>query len=164
MFKALGASPIPLMVPEITASMRAGIVDGLICPAGWYVGSQLYTITKSSVTCSKMRYVMGSMVVTQKAWNKIPEKYHKPIEKAILGLELGFNDALSGNESLYVDAMVKYGLKRVELTPSDIEAWKKKTRPMWDRLSGKLFPREVLDEVLGYLEEYRSKRVTSFHP
>jgi TRAP-type C4-dicarboxylate transport system substrate-binding protein len=152
------------MVPEITASMRAGIVDGLICPAGWYVGSQLYTITKSSVTCSKMRYVMGSMVVTQKAWNKIPEKYHKPIEKAILGLELGFNDALSGNESLYVDAMVKYGLKRVELTPSDIEAWKKKTRPMWDRLSGKLFPREVLDEVLGYLEEYRSKRVTSFHP
>jgi hypothetical protein len=50
-------------------------------------------------------------------------------------------------------------MKEVKLTPGEIEVLKEKTRPVWDKLAGKVYSRELLDEILGSLEEYRSKDV-----
>jgi hypothetical protein len=59
-------------------------------------------------------------------------------------------------------------MKEVKLTPGEIEVlkektrpvWdKEKTRPVWDKMAGKVYSRELLDEILGSLEEYRSKDV-----
>ena len=45
-FKAMGASPLPIRVPEISASIRTGVCDVLITPAIWAVGTQMYTVMK----------------------------------------------------------------------------------------------------------------------
>jgi TRAP-type C4-dicarboxylate transport system substrate-binding protein len=156
--KALGSSPIPLNVPEIVSSMRSGICDGLIVPAVWYVGAQLYTITKY-VTPVRLRYAPGGITVALDAWNNIPEKYHAPIVEGLLGIEDRVNkDGWDSSKKCY-KAMIKYGLKEVRLTPDEIEVLKKKTRPVWDKLAGREFPRELLNEVIGYLDEYRSGEV-----
>jgi hypothetical protein len=55
-------------------------------------------------------------------------------------------------------ALLKYGMKEVKLTPDEIEVLKKRTRPVWDKLAGKVYSREMLDEILGYRDEYRSKK------
>ena len=156
--KALGSSPIPLNVPEIVASIRSGICDGLIAPAVWYVGAQLYTITKY-VTPVRLRYAPGGLTIALDAWNKIPEGYQTRLMEGLLGVEERVNkDGWDSSKKCY-KAMVKYGLKEVRLTPDEIEVLKKKTRPVWDKLAGKEFPRELLDEVIGYLDEYRSREV-----
>ncbi|MDY6856553.1 MAG: TRAP transporter substrate-binding protein DctP [Thermodesulfobacteriota bacterium] len=153
--KALGSSPIPLNVPEIVSSIRSGVCDGLIAPAIWYVGAQLYTITKY-VTPVRLRYAPGGLAVSLDAWNKIPERYHKPVKESLLGIEDRVNkDGWDSSKKCY-KAMIKYGLKEVKLTPDEVQTLKKKTRPVWSKLAGKEFPRELLDEVIGYLDEYRS--------
>ncbi|MDY6853729.1 MAG: TRAP transporter substrate-binding protein DctP [Thermodesulfobacteriota bacterium] len=153
--KALGASPIPLNVPEIVSSMRAGICNGLIAPAIWYVGSQLYTITKY-VTPVRLRYAPGGLVISMKAWNRIPEKYHKEIVQMLLAEQDGANRFGWDSSKRCYKAMINYGLEEVKLTPSEIDVLKKQTRPIWDRLAGKEYTREMLDEILEYLDEYRS--------
>ena len=153
-FKILGAGQIPISVPEIVPSMRAGICNALLAPAAWYVGSQLYTLTKY-VTPSSMRITLAAVVVTMKTWNRTPEKYHKAILEAMSELEPELDSLLITLNGDCYKAMITYGVKEVKLTPGEIEVLKKKTRPVWDNLVGKVYPRDLLDDTLRYLEEYR---------
>jgi TRAP-type C4-dicarboxylate transport system substrate-binding protein len=67
----------------------------------------------------------GSFVITMKAWNRTPEKYQKPLEEKMIGLEAGFNEELTRNNTKCLRAMIKYGIKEVKLTPEEIELLKK---------------------------------------
>ncbi|MDY6854087.1 MAG: TRAP transporter substrate-binding protein DctP [Thermodesulfobacteriota bacterium] len=154
--KALGTSPIPLDVPEIPSSIRSKMCNAMFAPAIWYVGTQLYTVAKYVTPC-KVRYSPGCIIATMKAWNRIPEKYHEPIEEVMEISGKALNEYGHDSNKKCLKAMIKYGLKEVKLTPNEIEVLKKKTRPVWDKLAGKEYSRELLDEISGYLAEYRSK-------
>ncbi|MDY6856385.1 MAG: TRAP transporter substrate-binding protein DctP [Thermodesulfobacteriota bacterium] len=157
--KALGANPIPMNVPEIVSSTRAGICNGLFSPALWYAGSQLYTIAKH-VTVSNIRYTPACMTVTMNAWNRISENHQKAIEDVMRNLEPGLDQNLKDSNANCHRAMVKYGMNEIKWTPDEVEVFKKKTRPVWDKLVGKVYTRDLLNEILEYLEEYRSKKAT----
>jgi TRAP-type C4-dicarboxylate transport system substrate-binding protein len=161
MLRTLGTSPIPINVPEIPSSLRAGICDALIAPAIWYVGAQLYTITKA-VTPSTMRYAPGGIVISTKAWNGIPEEYRKTIDGILLEHEHGFNEYGHDGNARCLRAMIKYGVKEVRLNQVEIDLLKQRTRPLWDKLAGKEYPRDLLDEVLCSLDEYRSREASIF--
>ena len=53
--------------------------------------------------------------------------------------------------------MIAYGLKEVKMTPAEVDVLKKRCVPLWDELAGRVFPKKILDELLGHLSEYRSK-------
>ena len=156
--KSLGSSPIPLNVPEIPSSVRSKIVNAMIAPPIWYVGTQLYTVTKSVTNC-KMRYSPAAILFTMKSWNRIPQEYNKTIEEVMEKNEVVFNDYGHDSNEKCLRAMIKYGLKEVKLTPGELEALKEKTRPVWDNLVGKVYSRELLNEILSYLEEYHSTMI-----
>jgi TRAP-type C4-dicarboxylate transport system substrate-binding protein len=153
---ALGANQIPISVPEIVPSMRAGICNGLLVPAVWYVGSQLYTITKY-MTASKMRCTVAGVVVTAKTWNEFPEKYRAAVEKTMLELDYELDNTMDTLNAKCFKAMAKYGVKEVKLSPDEIEVLKRQTRPVLNNLAGKVYPRELLDEIQRILDEYRSR-------
>ena len=157
--KALGASPIHVSAPEIPPSIRSGICNATFAVPLWWAGTQLYTLTKY-ITPTNIRYVMGGFVVSMKAWDKIPEKYHRPIEEEIKGLEADFNRELAEDNTKCLKAIFKYGVKEGKLTQNEIDVLKKRTRPVWDKLAGKEYPRELLDTILVHLQEYRSKEAT----
>jgi TRAP-type C4-dicarboxylate transport system substrate-binding protein len=157
MFKSLGASPVPISLAEANSALRSGVCNGMVIPSLWIVGAQVYTMMKY-VTPSNMRYVMGSVVLTMKAWDRIPEKHHKAILDVSLDFEPRLNQSVKDTMDKCLAALLKYGMKEVKLTPDEIEVLKKRTRPVWDKLAGKVYSREMLDEILGYRDEYRSKK------
>ena len=159
MLRILGSSPIPINVPEIPSSLRAGICNGLIAPAIWYVGAQLYTITKA-VTPSTMRYAPGGIVVSTSAWNRIPEEYRRAIDGILSEHENGLNEYGHDGNARCLKAMIKYGVKEVRLSQNEIDLLKQRTRPLWDKMAGKVYPRDLLDEVRFSLDEYRSSNVS----
>ena len=158
LLKSLGANPIPISLPEANSSIRAGICNGIVIPSLWYVGSQLYSLG-GYVTPSNLRYVLAAVVLTKEAWDRIPEINHQPILDVMLEYEPGISSSMAGANENCLRAMIKYGMKEVKLAPGEIEVLREKTRPVWDKLAGKAYSRELLDEILGSLEEYRSKDV-----
>ncbi len=155
MLQSLGVSPIPVNVPEVVSSMKTGIANMAISPSLWWVGAQLYPDTKY-VNPIPIRYVPGMLVLTSDAWNNIPGKHQNAIEALLVKSEKKFVEVIRDcNEKSY-KAMIKYGIKEVKVAPEELERFKEATRPVWDELAGKSYSREVLDEVIGYLAEYRS--------
>ncbi|MDY6932745.1 MAG: TRAP transporter substrate-binding protein DctP [Spirochaetota bacterium] len=156
LIKALGASPIPVGVPEVVPSIRTGVCNACISPPLWWMGSQLYTITKY-VNTYPFRYSPASFVLAIKAWEKLPEKHKRAIDKEIPLIEKKLNKKIHVDNKKCLKAMIDYGVKEVKLNHEEIKFLKKKTKPMWNNLAGKLYPKELLDEIVKHLKIYRSK-------
>ena len=157
MLKSLGVSPIPVNVPEVVSSIKTGIANMAISPSLWWVGAQLYPDTKY-VNPLPLRYVPGMVVVSLDAWNKIPEDSRIPMEASLFEHEKNLQEVFKKCNDKSYKAMIKYGIKEVKVTPEELDRFKKATRPVWDELAGISYSREILDEVIGLLEEYRKNK------
>ena len=154
--KALGSSPIHVNVPEVVISMRSGLCNVSISPAIWWVGAQLYTITKY-VNPLPIRYSPALVIVTQKTWNSIPLKYKKEFDESIIQFEKEFCEYIRESNKKCLQGMIDYGVKKVDMTSDEIEVFRKRTIPLWYKLAGKEYPKEILEEILYHLKECRKK-------
>jgi len=152
--KALGASPIPVNVPEVASSVRSGVCNAFIAPAIWTVGSQLYTVVKY-VSPLRIRYSPAGAVVTVKAWNTLPSEYQMAVYKLRGDLEVVFNEEVRKSNKKCYNAMIGYGLKEVKMSQDEIKILRDKCIPVWDEFAGKTFPEKLLNDVLLYLNEFR---------
>ena len=157
MLKSLGVSPIPVNVPEVVSSIKTGICNMAISPSMWWVGAQLYTDTKY-VNPIPIRYVPAVIVINLDAWNKIPEKHQKPMATLCAKFEKEFKNVIRKCNDKSYRAMIKYGIKEVKVTPAELARFKKATRPVWDELAGDVYSKEILDEVIGLLKDYRKNK------
>ncbi len=155
LIKTLGAIPVPLNVTAIASGVRAGTFDSAIGPCGFVVGSQLYR-TMKYINPAKIRYSPSLMVVTTEAWDILPEDYKRRYDKLRDQAMREYAVRVRFDNDRSLEAMYKYGVEKVEFSPSELARIKKKTRKIWDDLAGELYPQELLDEVLHHLEQFRA--------
>ncbi len=157
LLEKMGASPIPIDVAEIPSTMRAGAGDAMIAPAIWILATQLYS-TFEYVNASKIRYTPAFVVVTEDAWKAVPPEHVKSVAEMRVPLSQKFCVESRLESEKCLNALIKYGIKRAEPDAVAMEAFKKKSLPMWDELADELYSQDILDELTGYLEEYRASK------
>lgn len=153
----LGTQPVISGVTEIPSSIKAGVADAAIAPSIFVVGAQLYSTFKY-INNTKTRYFPAFTVCSNKAWDQLPPQYQKAVSE---GREKWSRDfcALTRNDSeKAVKAMKQYGLQVVNSSPGELRELREKTLPLWDELTGKLYTRELLNEIKENLAQYRSAR------
>ncbi|MBU2488453.1 MAG: TRAP transporter substrate-binding protein DctP [Proteobacteria bacterium] len=155
LLSVLGADMVPVNVPEMSTTIRQKVVDAAIGPAVFVVGAQLYS-TLRYVNPIKIRYSPATIIFTLETWNSQPKEYIEEFFKRRLELGWRYSNLVRADNERYVDALVKYGLKRVDMSPEELDRLKVRTREVWDRTTGKLFAKETLDEVLGHLADYQA--------
>lgn len=156
LLQTLGAQPIRVQVPEIASSIRLGTCDAAIGPSLWVVGSQLHTTVKY-INPMKIRYSPSLIAVTMDAWQKLPEEYRKAYFKIRDRVMNEYGARVREDNAKGLEALFGYGVRKVTTSPADLEVLKKKTRAVWGSMADDLYPRELLDEVMAYLEEFRGK-------
>ena len=156
--KAMGSSPLPIRVPEISASIRTGVCDALICPSIWSVGTQLYTVMKY-INPVHVRYSPAGGIVTMKTWNILPPELKEAIDNSVMSVEKEFRQRVRASNEKCLKAMYKYGMKEVKMTPAELDELKKRTLPIWDEFAEKgFYTKAELAEVKALLAEFRSKK------
>ncbi len=150
----LGATPIPVDVPDIPGALRSGRVDTNIAPAIWMVGTQMYSVSRY-VNSMHIRYAPGLIVLTMDAWNSVPEEYHAKIMELQDDVTAKFVAGIRKDNEKSLQAMLRYGMIETSPEPEELIKIKKALAPVGQEMVGKLYSQEVLDEVTGHLEEYR---------
>lgn len=156
LLQSLGAQPIRVQVPEIASSIRLGTCEAAIGPSLWIVGSQLHTTVKY-INPIKIRYSPSLIAVTTNAWQKLPDEYRNAYFKIRDRVMNEYGARVREDNAKGLEALFGYGVRRVTTSPADLEVLKKKTRAVWNSMADDLYPRELLDEVMGYLDEFRGK-------
>ncbi len=155
--EALGASPIPVNVPEAASSVRQGVVDSLICPAFGIIGFQMQSQIKY-VNPIRIRYSPALAIFSTSAWARLPQKYREPMDSKRDELVTKFLKATREANDKALAALTRYGVKKTRVDPKLMEEIRRKTRPVWDSLVGKVYSRQILDEILHFLAEYRKTK------
>ncbi|MBI9074895.1 MAG: TRAP transporter substrate-binding protein DctP [Desulfatibacillum sp.] len=158
LLKSLGASAVPVNVPEIATVIRQGVADATIGPAIWQVGSQMYSVYKY-VNTSKIRYSPALIIQTKDDFEgSIQVNEYKQILLAERkAFTRTFVSRVREDNKKCLEAMVRYGLILAQTDEDDLKEIERRTRPVWDEMAGKLYSRELLDQVKEHLAQFRTK-------
>ncbi|MFP4475003.1 MAG: TRAP transporter substrate-binding protein DctP [Desulfatibacillaceae bacterium] len=157
MLQALGATPISVGVPEVSTTVRTGVADTNIAPSIWQVGSQLYA-TSRYVNTMKIRYSPAVIMVSREAWNSLSEKHKKAMDATRQELGARFCAGIRKDNAACLQAMLEYGVRKVELTPEELAPIRERALTVYDDFSGSLYPPDLLEEVQRHLREFRDNR------
>lgn len=158
MFDALGITPVPLSFTDVMTSLSTKLIDtASITPYGavayhWY--ERFEHMSEYPTT-----NIQGATIVSHQVWNKVAPEYRQKIRE-ICQLHL---DRLSlhtrNQDRKSIEVLKKAGIKIVPFNPEKnrerfdfIVETSKKVR---ESMVGKLYPRELLDQTMVLLEEYR---------
>jgi TRAP-type transport system periplasmic protein len=153
-YKAFGASPVEMAVPEVLGALQTGTVDGysntplFSFATSWYNGITHFTY-------SKHIYQPGIMVVSKKWFDQQPEE----LKKALLvrsDERAGIEGVRALNEPL-LDNFKAAGKTVCLLSPEATKGYASKVKPVWDAFAKKAAGNKaILDVVLAAKKDFAS--------
>ena len=153
--ETMGASAIPVNVPEFNASIRQELADAYIGPPIWGVSTQMYSVIRY-INATNIRYSPAVFFVSMDAWNALPEKYRQNIMAQREGWQTPFIEGSRADNEKCLNAMFNYGVQKVETPPEVLTVLKQRSRPIYGQMAGKVYSRKILDQTLNLLKNYRA--------
>lgn len=150
-----GVNGTLLGVPDVLPSLSTGVIDAFNNSPYGAVALQWHSKAKY-VTNLRLAVVIGGVVLNKKSWEALPAEHRKTVQEIASkqGAEL-LTQIRKDNESA-IKTIEKSGVKLVK--PNDISAWLAMAEKTRVSLTGELFPKSLVDEMLGHLNAYRKKK------
>ncbi|MBL8919150.1 MAG: TRAP transporter substrate-binding protein [Myxococcaceae bacterium] len=151
-YKAFGAAPVEMSVPEVLGALQTGTVDGysnsplLSQATSWYKGVTHYTYTKHI-------YQPALIVISKKVFDAQPDDL-----KTILLNRSDERSGITGVRALTEPLLDNFTAAKktvCKLTPEQAKAFEAKARPVWDVFAKKSASNKaLLDAMLAAKKEF----------
>lgn len=156
--EALSLSPVTLPLTDVLTGLQTGLIDIVAIPPNVALIMQWHTKVKY-VTRVPLVYTLGFMAVDKKTFDKISPSDQSIVREIMEETYQNFNEVnLKDNEEAY-EALVNSGIEPVEYDEEAFLEIRKvlltSNREMGEK--GK-FTLELYEEMMRYVEEYRSER------
>lgn len=143
-FTALGANPTQMSWADAKPALTTGAVDGQENPLTIYTIARMHEIGQEHVTL--WHYVADPLIfaVNERVWNSFTPEDQEIVRQAAIeagahGIELARDGMLPGDESL-LEEIRGYGVKIVELTPEERQAFVDATRDVYAEWKERIGP------------------------
>jgi tripartite ATP-independent transporter DctP family solute receptor len=161
-FKLLGASPTNLPFPEIYSALQNGTIDAQENPL---LTSILIKATEVNKFATRTHHILTEciIIVTPEFWKKLtPEQqkiFYEAGKKCIQvnrEVDAALEKKLPGSGLSVEEFCKKNDVKLTDLTPAERDAFKKATKPIWDKYRGIVGP-ELFDFVMAKIKKHSGK-------
>jgi TRAP-type transport system periplasmic protein len=154
-FSAMGTNPIPLAITDVTTALNTGMIDTVYAPPLGAIALQ-WNLYVKYMTSLPLAHSTGAVLVSKNFVQKIPaehfkiikDEFHRSMERLTLELRKQTEESVA--------LLEKGGIK---IIPAPEEADLKEFYKVHDRvahaLTGKVYPKEVLDRVYDILKKNR---------
>jgi TRAP-type C4-dicarboxylate transport system substrate-binding protein len=153
-FKAMGYRVIPIDIKDTMMALQSGMVSAIYFPPLIAASAQFFALVPHMLALPASLMV-GWFLLNESTWERIPEPYRGPMEKAVLKATEGL---LKKTDELEVDAIkvMKDNGLFVHEAPGDArDKWRALSMKAIDKTVGGAYPREIFDQALALLEEFR---------
>ncbi|MBW2148741.1 MAG: TRAP transporter substrate-binding protein [Deltaproteobacteria bacterium] len=130
-FKALGASPVPIDFHELYNALQQGVVDGQENPLTTIVTMKFYEVQKY-MTLSNHAFLGYVLIANKDFYNSLPDKYQKLVREAAIKSSAHQRGLIQKREKGFKEKIRKAGVKIIELTPEQRQAFQKAVEPVYD--------------------------------
>ena len=155
--RALGTKPVPVSGTLIAPAIKQGQADAVISPAIFIVGSQMFTQLKYASTLN-IRYSPAMVVIRSEDWRSLPAEYVKKYYELRGAVRERMLQDVRRNNKRFFAAITKYGIVESRISEKDKDEIRRAVTPLWRKMSGRLYPADLLDELLVTLARYRASK------
>lgn len=154
-FRAGGVSPIPLPLPDVFTALQTGLIDTVANTTAGAIALQWHSKMRHLLDLP-LSYILGYVVVDQRAWNKISESDQQATLSAFAKGSERIEAENRRSDASALDALKQLGVKVVQPSADERERWQKVGREVIDtlieegRLDGK-----VIGELRAELQRRR---------
>jgi TRAP-type C4-dicarboxylate transport system substrate-binding protein len=147
--KAAGVNGVELDVPDVLPSLQTGLIDAFTASPYAAIALQWYT-KATHVTNLTLAMGIGASVLSLKKWNSLDDE-----TKQI------FTDVLTENQPKLLKRIRRANTKAAAtlekkgmhvVPPQGIEKWSSIAITVRNKLTGKMFPQDLLDEIDGHIK------------
>ncbi|MCP5054175.1 MAG: C4-dicarboxylate ABC transporter substrate-binding protein [bacterium] len=156
-WKKSGYHIVPTELKDTMMALQSGMVDSFYLPP-LLAGSGQYFPLAPNMCTMPIAPLVGGIVIPQKVWKRIPDKYKEEMMKAAAELTVQLAETTIKLEKETIETMVKHGLKIRELPGDAMPRWRAAAAKGMDQLIGKAFSKEMLDRILQHIEDFRGQK------
>jgi TRAP-type C4-dicarboxylate transport system substrate-binding protein len=154
-FKELGYQLVPVSLPDTLVALNSGLIDAIYTSPLTVGGMQLFGITKH-MSSFKLSPFLGAVVISEKAWAKIPEALKPILIESSKAIETNLDRQIMGFEEESIAAMVKYGLIIDQVSEAQMALWLRDVEISMPKTLGTSFDRGMYELITKQLEAIRS--------
>ena len=150
-------SPVLMEPSETLLGLKNGMIEAVPLPPFLANASQLSTETGYMLDM-KWVPVVGAMVVTKNAWDRLPRETREYLKNSSLEMGKKIRQTSRQEDEDSIKAMVeKQGLKVTTPPQSSLDNWMKEVAANQSKIRGEVVPEDVYDLVMQKLQEFRSE-------
>lgn len=156
-WKKIGFQVVPIELKDLMMALQSGMVTAFYLPPLVAGSGQYFGIAKHMCPL-KVAPLLGGIVVYDKIWEKIPAQFHQPMMDAAERQSAKLYGQIIELEKKTLVTMKQHGLV-IDEPPADAQKrWQEIAAKGLDELIGKAFSREIYEQVMQYLKEFRHKK------
>ena len=150
MYKAMGVTPVPLAITDVLTSLQTNLVEAAYAPELGAIAFQWHTKTKYMTDVNLVNGT-GGVLLTKKAWSKLGAKNQKIVKDVFAAKTKELVVKTRQDNKASKQAVQSAGIQVVTLDAKALEELQTIGNQVREDLVGKLYSRELLNKVLGYL-------------
>ena len=144
--KVVGANPVRLGVPEVYPALQTGMVDTLPASALAAVSLQWYTRLKY-VSKRNSGIIVGATLIRKDKFEQLTDEQKKVLIETGIRAHVALNKSIRRDDDKSYQAVLKRGIAEVDTTETRGE-WEAVSAQVRERLTGRVYPKSLLDAVI----------------
>ena len=156
LWKNNGYTPVALAPSDMLTGLQTGMIEG--CPTTPLLALTLqwYKHTPHMVGIG-MAPLVGGLVMTKQAWNKISPADQAKVRAACLRLERKLATGVPKQDTSAVEEMKKRGLTVTQVSPAAVAEWHVAAEQFAKGMRGTLLPPDILDMATRERDAFRQR-------
>jgi len=154
LFKNAGFNPVPLPATEIASALQTGLVNAVTMSSQGVLLLQWYK-QLNYMTDLRWAVLLGGIVITKSAWEKIPVDIRPAIMQASLKASQRMREFSRLADQRDLDALKKNGVEVVSIDAKVLDEWRRLIEGVLPQVRGSYVPAEPLDTALKLRDQCR---------
>jgi TRAP-type C4-dicarboxylate transport system substrate-binding protein len=155
-WRKMGYQLISVDLRDLLMALQSGMNTAFYLPPLMAASGQFFALAPHMLNL-RLAPIVGSLILTTRAWNSIPERFRQPMLQAIDPIAARLHQQTLDLDKEALKTMADNGLTIHQPPAGAPVKWKEVASLGMDELVGKAFSKEIYDEVQTSLREYRQK-------
>lgn len=156
MFETLGVVPVPLPVPDVLMALQTKMINGVYAPPLGAIAMQWFSKTKY-MSDARLVNSIGALLITKRAFDRMTPQDQTVLQEVTDKYCKKLVELTRADNEKSITTLKGAGIEVVKVDDASLSELVEKSKSVWNALAGALYPKELLDKVAAYVDEYRKK-------
>jgi TRAP-type C4-dicarboxylate transport system substrate-binding protein len=154
-FSQMGNNPIPLSITDVTTALNTGMIDTFYAPPLGALALQWHTSVKY-MTSLPLAHATGAVLISNSFFKKMPPNLSKLLKDEFNRAMKDLTSDLRKQTEESIRLIQESGIKIIHIrSESDLKGFKAVHAQVAKKLTGKIYPEDLLDRVYQILKSPR---------